>query len=77
MPLFRTEVDVEFDLEDYKDEIRDKYCYCDCLIDNNESELKEYLQEMYKNLYIYPESTRKIKTMEEIYDDLSRIIEGE
>ena len=77
MPTVSGEVELDFDLEDYEDDIKDRYCYCDCLINNNESELKEYLQEMYKNLYIYPESTRKIKTMEEIYDDLNRILEGE
>ena len=77
MPSVRTEVEVDFDLEDYEDEIKEKYCYCDCLIDNDDdiiNDLKDYLQEMYKNLYIYSESNKRFKTYEEIYDDLSRII---
>ena len=79
MPKVSGEVELDFDLEDYEDDIKDRYCYCECLIDNHEgiiSDLKDYLQEMYKNLYIYSESNKKFKTYEEIYDDLSRIIGG-
>ena len=67
---------VEFDLSDYEDDIKFYYCHNNkCLYDELPKEkLKDYLQEMYKNLYIYPESTRKIKTMKEIYNDLSNII---
>lgn len=76
MPTVTGEVDLAFDLSDYEDDIKQEYCYCDCLIDNKTDELKEYVEEMYKNLYIYSESNKKFKSYEEIYNDLSRIIGG-
>ena len=69
---------IDFDLCDYEDDIKREYCENNCLLDYCKSEkIKEYVDEMYKNLYIYSGSNRKIKTMEEIYNDLSRIIEGD
>lgn len=77
MPTIETEVSVDFDLCDYEDEIMEEYCNDNCLKEQCSylySDLEDYLQDMYKNLYIYSENNRKIKTMEEIYDDLERIL---
>lgn len=78
MPTVSGEVyaELDFDLSDYEDEIISEYCNGDnCLIDSTlKSELKEYVEEMYKQLYSIPECNKKIKTIEEIYDDLYNMI---
>ena len=70
------DVELDFDLADYESEIESEYCYGNCLRANGIKEaLEEYVEDMYKNLYIYSESSKRIKTMKEIYEDLRKIIE--
>ena len=69
-------VEVEFDLCDYEDEIKQEYCSCDCLLDKSSivHQLKDYVKDMYKTLYLTLDNQRDIKTMEQIYNDLERIL---
>ena len=59
-------IEVEVDLENYKDEIED------FLNGGIKEQLADYVKEMEKNLYVY--STKSFKSYEEIYRDLDRII---
>jgi len=67
---------VEFDLCDYEDEIKSEYCSCDCLLDRSSTlhKIKDYVQEMYKTLYLTIDNSRDIKNMEQIYTYLDRIL---
>lgn len=60
-------IEVEVDLAAYEDEIRD---YLNGTI---KEDLQEYVKELEKELYFY--YTKKNITVEQIYDDLRRIIE--
>ena len=72
---------INFEVSDYEEDFRNYYCN-DIFCLNKEcgnglkDALMEYLEELYKNLYLYSESNVKIKTAEDIYNDLSRIIGG-
>lgn len=59
-------IQVEVDLEDYRDDIED------FLNGGIKEQLQNYVDEMEKNLYVY--STKSFKSYEEIYRDLDRII---
>ena len=60
-------IEVEEDLAEYEDEIRD---YLNGTI---KEDLLEYVRELEKELYFY--STKSNITVEKIYNDLRRIIE--
>lgn len=60
-------IEVEVDLADYEDEIRD---YLNGTI---KEDLLEYVRELEKELYFY--HTKDNITVEKIYNDLRRIIE--
>lgn len=71
------EASVDFDLEDFEEEIKQEYCNGgNCLGERVSLKvaLKEYVKRMYKELYIFPEKNRKLKTYEEIYDDLCYLL---
>ena len=59
-------IEVEVDLAEYEDEIRD------CLNGGIKERLAEYVTELYKELYIY--STKSHRTVEDIYNDLDRMM---
>ena len=61
-------IEVEVDLEDYKDEIED------FLNGGIKEQLTNYVKEMEKNLYFYADKHKQFKSYEEIYRDLDRII---
>ena len=67
---------VDFDLEDYEYEIKKTYCEKNCLLSDTKIPpiitLKEYVNELYKELYIYPDKCNK--TVKDIYYELERII---
>ena len=80
MPTITTEVevDVDFDLSDYEDDIEHEYCNGNCLKNRDTSlylDLKEYVDNMYKTLYLTIDNSRDIKNMEQIMNDLQRILE--
>ena len=75
MPTVEDSVELDFDLSDYEDEIESKYCYGNCLREFSLQErLKKYVEDLRKELYIFPENNRKIKTIEEIYNDLDNML---
>ena len=59
-------VEAEINLEDYKQEIRDALIF-----DNKSKTLKEYIEELEKNLTYYQEQYRK--TPLEILEDLKNL----
>jgi hypothetical protein len=59
-------IQVEIDLAEYEDEIRDY------LNGGIKEKLAEYVTELYKELYIY--STKSHRTIEDIYNDLDRMM---
>lgn len=61
-------IEVEIDLENYKDEIED------FLNGGIKEQLADYVKEMEKNLYFYADKHKQFKSYEEIYRDLDRII---
>lgn len=61
-------IEVEVDLEDYKDEIED------FLNGGIKEQLADYVKEMEKNLYFYSDKHKQFKSYEEIYRDLDKII---
>ena len=68
---------VDFDLEDYEDEIKYKYCNDACCLLKNAkapklNQVKEYLKELYNELFIYPRQCER--TLEDVYYDLERIV---
>lgn len=77
MPTVSGEVyaELDFDLSDYEDDIISVYCDGNCLLRNTAiDELKDYVEEMQKQLYSIPECNRKLKSYEEIYNDLYDMI---
>ena len=60
-------IEVEVDLADYEDEIRDY------LNGDIKEDLQEYVKELEKELYFY--HTKSNITVEKIYEDLRRILE--
>lgn len=58
-------IEVEVDLADYEDEIRDY------LNGSLKEDLQEYLKELEKEIYFY---SKKTKTVEDIYNDLDRMM---
>ena len=78
MPTVTAEVDVDFDLSDYEDDIYNEYCDGNCLKHKEMSlyqDLKEYVDDMFKTLYLTVDNSRDIKNMEQIMNDLQRILE--
>ena len=77
MPTIETEVSVDFDLSDYEDDIENEYCNGNCLRIKQGlyEDLKEYVDNMYKTLYLTIDNSRDIKSMEQIMNDLQRILE--
>lgn len=77
---------IEVDLDDYIDECEQTLKENGYLVFENEQDvvdfvdneykcvLSEYVEEMRKNLYIY--SDKKIKTYEEVYNDLDNMLKG-
>ena len=77
---------IEVDLDDYIDECKKTLKRNGYLVFENEQDvidfidnkykcvLSEYIEEMRKNLYIY--SDKKIKTYEEVYNDLDNMLKG-
>ena len=59
-------VEAEINLEDYEQEIRDALIF-----DNNSKTLKQYIEELEKNLTYYQEQYRK--TPQEILEDLKNL----
>lgn len=59
-------IEVEVDLADYEDEIRDY------LNGGIKEKLAEYVMELYKELYIY--HTKKNITVEQVYNDLDKMM---
>jgi hypothetical protein len=59
-------IEVEVDLAEYEDDIRDY------LNGGIKEKLAEYVMELYKELYIY--HTKKNITVEQIYNDLDRMM---
>lgn len=77
MPTVETEVSVDFDLSDYEDDIENEYCNGNCLKNRDMSlylDLKEYVDNMYKTLYLTIDNSRDIKSMEQIMNDLQNIL---
>lgn len=68
-------IDVEIDLDNYKSNIKQCYCLDNCLLGNEHNnpfeQLKDLVNTMYKNLYIYTENKL---TLEQVYNDLDRIL---
>ena len=86
MPTVSGEVELDFDLSDYEDEIRTEYCYCDnCLIDETwslKADLKDYIEEMYKTLgyevICYSAKTKKnIDLIERVIKNRKTIFTGQ
>lgn len=77
MPTISTTVDVDFDLSDYESEIESEYCNDNCLKEHKllKDRLKEYVNNMYKTLYLTIDNQRDIKNMEQIMNDLEKILE--
>ena len=59
-------IEVEVDLADYEDEIRDY------LNGGIKEKLAEYVMELYKEMYIY--HTKKNITVEQVYDGLDKMM---
>ena len=59
-------IEVEVDLADYEDEIRDY------LNGSIKEKLAEYVMELYKELYIY--HPKKNITVEQVYNDLDKMM---
>ena len=59
-------VEAEINLEDYEQEIRDALIF-----DNNSKTLKQYIEELEKNLTYYQDQYRK--TPQEILEDLKSL----
>lgn len=75
MPTISEYVNIDFDLSDFEDDIEREYCNSNCLKDYSvTSKLQEYVKNLYRELYEIPECNKKIKTIEEIYDDLYNMI---
>lgn len=75
MPTISEYVNIDFDLSDFEDDIEQEYCNGNCLKDYGvTSKLQEYVKNLYRELYEIPECNKKIKTIEEIYDDLYNMI---
>lgn len=64
-------IEVEVDLEDYEEDIKEFFCNQNCLLNMPFGKLKELVNNMYKNLYVYSENKL---TVEDIYNDLDRIL---
>lgn len=78
MPTVTAEVDVDFDLADFEDDIYNEYCDGNCLKNKEMSlyqDLKAYVDDMFKTLYLTVDNSRDIKNMEQIMNDLQRILE--
>ena len=68
-------VEVDFDLSNYESEIESEYCCGNCLREDGlRCNLEEYVENLRKELYIFPESNKKLKTVEEIYNDLDYML---
>lgn len=68
---------VKIDLTDVEDSF--KFYYCDngnCLRKKESlyQDIKEYVDNMYKTLYLTIDNSRDIKTMEQIMNDLQNIL---
>ena len=76
MPVRSTTVEVDFDLSDYESDIESQYCDGNCLKEHDllKDRLKEYINDMYKTLYLTIDNKRDIKNMEQIMNDLERIL---
>ena len=61
-------IEVEIDLENYKDEIED------FLNGGIKEQLADYVKEIEKYFYFYADKHKQFKSYEEIYRDLDRII---
>ena len=67
---------VDIDLCDLEDDIKFYYCNNNCLQSpkNLKVKLKEYVNDMYKTLYLTIDNKRDIKNMEQIMNDLQNIL---
>jgi hypothetical protein len=76
MPTISATVDIDFDLSDYKSEIESEYCNGNCLKEHDllKNRLKQYVNDMYKTLYLIIDNERDIKNMEQIMNDLQNIL---
>lgn len=80
--MTRVYEEVEIDLDDYIEECRETLEDNGYIVYENEDEieteieykLKEYVREMENNIYRYSDCRKTIKSYEEIYEDLKRII---
>lgn len=78
MPSVTEEVTIDFDLSDYEYDIENEYCNGNCLKNKEQGlyqDLKEYVDNMFKTLYLTIDNSRDIKNMEQIMNDLQRILE--
>lgn len=69
----RINISTDFDLEDYEDEIVDRYCdnnNClkQCSYDDN---IKDYINNLYDDIFLYQRNTKDLNT---VVEELERII---
>lgn len=77
MPTITKVVTIDFNLSDYEDDIESEYCNGNCLKNKEQrlyQDLKEYIDNMYKTLYLTVDNSRDIKNMEQIMNDLQNIL---
>ena len=67
-------VEVEIDLTDYEDDIKDYYCNCDRCLAEKESidKIRDYVIELDKDLNIYLSPSKR--TLEQVCYDLMQLI---
>ena len=74
MPTVETSVEVDFDLEDYEDDIVAQYCDNDnCLKQcGYQNKIGQYIRELDKDLHIYLNPSKR--TLEQVCYDLMQLI---
>ena len=67
-------VEVEIDLTDYEDDIKDYYCNCDRCLAEKESidKIRDYVVELNKDLHIYLSPSKR--TLEQVCYDLIQLV---
>lgn len=67
-------VEVEIDLTDYEDDIKDYYCNCDRCLAEKESidKIRDYVVELNKDLHIYLSPSKR--TLEQVCYDLMQLV---